>query len=92
MVKEDIALVVDAGVSAAQVTAVLRAAGGPELESVRLFDVYAGPQVGEGNKSLAYNLRMRAADRTLTSAETKKIREAVVKAAADVFEAQLRGA
>ena len=38
---------------------------GPLLESLRLFDVYTGPQVGDGHRSLAYALRLRAADRTL---------------------------
>src|SRR5690606_22864072 len=63
--KEDVALVVDAAVPAARVEQALREGAGELLESVRLFDVYTGEQVGEGRKSLAYALRFRASDRTL---------------------------
>ena len=55
---------------------------GELLESIRLFDVYTGPQVGEGTKSLAFALRFRAPDRTLTEAETGAARDAAVAAAA----------
>jgi phenylalanyl-tRNA synthetase beta chain len=48
------------------------------LESVELFDVYTGPQVGEGRKSLAFALRFRAPDRTLTDAESGAARDAAV--------------
>jgi methionyl-tRNA formyltransferase len=55
---------------------------GELLESVRLFDVYAGEQIGEGKKSLAFALRFRAPDRTLTEAEASQARDAAVAAAA----------
>ena len=58
------------------------AGAGDLLESVRLFDVYTGPQVGEGKKSLAFALRFRAPDRTLTEAEAGAARDAAVAAAA----------
>jgi phenylalanyl-tRNA synthetase beta chain len=76
---QDVALIVDAAVPAADVAAAL-VAGAPEdlLEDVRLFDVYAGAQVGEDRKSLAYTLRFRAPDRTLTVAETTAARDAAV--------------
>jgi phenylalanyl-tRNA synthetase beta chain len=80
--KEDVALVVDESVTSAEVAAALRAGAGDLLESVRLFDVYTGPQVGEGKKSLAFALRFRAPDRTLTEAETGAARDAAVAAAA----------
>ena len=82
LAKEDVALVVDESVPAAEVEAALRAGAGDLLESVRLFDVYTGPQVGEGRKSLAFALRFRAPDRTLTEAETGAARDAAVAAAA----------
>ena len=66
----------------ATVARALRAGGGALLESVRLFDVYRGPQIGEGRKSLAYALRFRAGDRTLTEAEAGAARDAAVAAAA----------
>ena len=56
--KEDVALVVDGSVSAADLEAALREGAGEYLESVRLFDVYTGPQVGEGKKSLAFALAL----------------------------------
>ncbi len=89
--KEDVALVVDAAVPAGEVAAALREGGGELLESVRLFDVYVGPQLPEGKKSLAFSLRMRAPDRTLTSAETARVRDAAVALAAERHGAVLRG-
>jgi phenylalanyl-tRNA synthetase beta chain len=82
LAKEDVALVVDASVPAAAVEAALRAGAGDLLESVRLFDVYTGPQVGDGQKSLAFALRFRAPDRTLTEAETAAARDSAVASAA----------
>ncbi|HSF35172.1 MAG TPA: phenylalanine--tRNA ligase subunit beta [Nocardioides sp.] len=81
--KEDVALVVDATVPAADVEAALREGAGELLESIRLFDVYTGDQVGEGKKSLAYALRFRAADRTLKEGEAAAARDAAVALAAE---------
>jgi phenylalanyl-tRNA synthetase beta chain len=75
---QDVALTVDAGVPAAEVEAALVAGAGDLLEDLRLFDVYEGAQVGEARKSLAYALRFRAPDRTLTAAETTEARDAAV--------------
>src|SRR5690606_32927954 len=87
-----VALVVPADTPVAEVEAALREGAGELLESVRLFDVYTGPQVGEGNKSLAYTLRFRAPDRTLTVEETTAARDAAVALAAERTGARLRGA
>jgi phenylalanyl-tRNA synthetase beta chain len=89
---QDVALVVDAGVPAAEVESALRAGAGPLLESLRLFDVFTGEQLGEGRKSLAYALRFRAPDRTLTAEEATAAREAAVAEAVARTGAQLRGA
>ena len=78
--KEDIALVVDSDVTAAQVENVIRKAAGDLLESAVLFDVYTGDQVGKGKKSLAFALRFRS-DHTLTAEETAGVRKRIVKAA-----------
>lgn len=79
----DVALVVDEGVAASDVEAALRAGAGKDLESVLLFDLYRGEQVGHGRKSLAYRLTFRAKDRTLTTDEVSALRDsAVVQAAA----------
>ncbi|MFG3436922.1 phenylalanine--tRNA ligase subunit beta [Nonomuraea sp. NPDC047897] len=89
---QDVALIVPDFTPVADVEAALRDGAGGLLESVRLFDVYAGEQAGEGNKSLAYTLRFRAQDRTLTVEETTAARDAAVAMAADRVGAHLRGA
>src|SRR5215204_353386 len=81
--KEDVALIVDKDIPAAVVERALRAGAGPLLESIWLFDVYTGPQVGKGKKSLAYALRFRASDKTLTDPETAAARDAAVAAAVE---------
>ena len=82
--KEDVALVVDATTAAAEVEDALRDGAGDLLESIRLFDVYTGDQIGEGRKSLAFALRFRAPDRTLTEQETGAARDAAVARAAEL--------
>jgi phenylalanyl-tRNA synthetase beta chain len=67
-------------------------AGDVMLESLRLFDIYAGAQIAEGHKSLAYTLRFRAPDRTLTADEASAARDAAVAEAARRTGAVLRGA
>jgi len=81
--KEDVALVVAEEVAAGDVEAALREGAGPLLESVRLFDVYTGEQAGAGHKSLAFALRFRAPDRTLTDEETAAARDAAIALAAE---------
>jgi phenylalanyl-tRNA synthetase beta chain len=88
---QDVALVVDAAVPAAEVEAALRAGAGELLESIRLFDVYTGERIGAGKKSLAFALRFRAADRTLTVEEATAARDAAVAAAGAATGAVLRG-
>jgi phenylalanyl-tRNA synthetase beta chain len=88
--KEDVALIVDEDVPAVAVERALRAGAGPLLESIWLFDIYTGPQVAEGKKSLAYALRFRAPDRTLTDADAAEARDAAVAAAAERLQAVQR--
>lgn len=83
LAKEDVALVVADAVSVAEVESVLREGAGDLLESIRLFDVYTGDQVPDGHKSLAFALRFRAPDRTLTEEETAAARDAAVALAAE---------
>jgi phenylalanyl-tRNA synthetase beta chain len=86
----DVALVVDETVPAANVSAALRRGGGDLLEDLNLFDVFTGEQVGEGKRSLAYALRFRAPDRTLTVEEATAARDAAVTAAGERYGAVLR--
>jgi phenylalanyl-tRNA synthetase beta chain len=74
---QDIAVVVDESVAAAEVESAVVEGGGELLEGVRLFDVYRGEQVGEGKKSLALRLEFRAPDRTLTDEEVAERRKAI---------------
>ena len=86
----DVALIVEESIESAQVQACLQASAGEFLESVSLFDVYRGEQVGDGKKSLAFRLAFRAPERTLTTDEVSSFRDASVQAAATTFGAVQR--
>ncbi|MDQ0603186.1 phenylalanyl-tRNA synthetase beta chain [Streptomyces canus] len=89
---QDVALVVDQFVPHAEVEDALREGAGSLLEAIRLFDVYENAeQLGDGKKSLAYALRFRAADRTLTVDEASAARDAAVALAGERTGAVLRG-
>jgi len=76
-VLQDIAVIVPEDVPAGRLAEVVRAGGGELLASLRVFDLYHGEQVGEGNKSLALRLEFRAPDRTLTDGEVAARRAAI---------------
>ncbi|HEY9416753.1 MAG TPA: phenylalanine--tRNA ligase subunit beta [Pseudonocardia sp.] len=86
----DVALVVDEVHPAASVTEALREGAGELLEDLRLFDLYTGEQVGVGKRSLAFSMRLRAAERTLTLEEATAARDAAVALAAERFGAAVR--
>jgi phenylalanyl-tRNA synthetase beta chain len=86
----DLALVVDDAVPADVVAEVLAAAAGELLESVALFDVYRGPGMAEGGRSLAFRLRFCALDHTLTDDEVGALRARCIDAAASECGAVLR--
>src|SRR5215212_3723845 len=88
----DLALVLDRDASHEDVAAAIRDAGGALLERVALFDLYQGPQVPEGKRSLAYTLRFRAPDRTLTDAEADDAMSKITAAVRSRFGALVRGA
>ncbi len=83
-VNQDIAVVAPAEVSAETVRETVLAAGGELLRGARVFDLYEGEQVGEGNKSLALRLEFRAADRTLTDEEVAERRAAIESGLAQI--------
>ena len=87
---QDVALIVEAGITAADVESALRAGAGDLLESITLFDRY--DKLGDGKISLAFSLVFRAPDRTLTGAEVAQMRESAVAAAAKATGAVLRTA
>ena len=76
-VYQDLAVVIAADVAATAVRAAVVAGGGELLRSAEVFDLFAGEQVGEGNKSLALRLEFRAGDRTLTDEEVTRQRNSI---------------
>ncbi len=80
--RQDLAVVLDAEVPAERVLEAVREAGGTLLDDVGVFDVYSGPQVGEGRRSLALSLSFRAPDRTLSDEDVAPVRERIVAALA----------
>jgi phenylalanyl-tRNA synthetase beta chain len=86
----DVAVVVPESVPAGEVEAALREGAGELLDSLRLFDVYRDAKLGEGRKSLAFKLELRANDRTLTNEEGVAVRDAAVAVAAERFGAAIR--
>jgi phenylalanyl-tRNA synthetase beta chain len=87
----DLAFEVADDIPATAVQDAIAAAGGDLLWSVELFDVYRGAGVAEGARSLAYRLRLQAADRTLTDADVAEVREQVIAAVAGQTGGSLRG-
>jgi phenylalanyl-tRNA synthetase beta chain len=90
-VRQDLAVVVGEDVPATRVLDIIRAAGAPLLAGAEVFDVYRGPQVGEGRASLAVRLEFRAADRTLTDEDVAERRAKIVAALSEQLGARLRG-
>ena len=88
---QDVALVVDRDLAAARLLNTVTRAAGDLLEAAHVFDVYSGPGIEDGKKSVAIAMRFRAADRTLTAEEASEARTAAVAAAASAHGAQLRG-
>lgn len=89
-IKEDLALLVDEGVTAEQVETAIRQAGGSLLRNVTLFDVYRGKQVPAGKKSLAYALTFQADDKTLKDADVEKVRRRILARLGQTVGAELR--
>jgi len=89
-VLEDLAVVVDEDVTAVEVEDVIRKGGGPYLAKLQIFDIYRGTQLGEGKKSLAFNLTYLAPDRTLTDKEVLKLRKKIIYLLDQELGAELR--
>jgi len=89
-VRRDLAFTVDASIPAGRVRSALEDAAGEILGSVLLFDVFEGPPLPEGTKSLAYSVDFRAPDRTLTDEEVDGAVEAIVQRLSRDVGARLR--
>ena len=86
----DLAFAVAEDVPAGAIDATLREAAGDLLADLWLFDVYRDATLGEGRRSLAYRLRLQAADRTLTDADVAAVRAAGIEAVTARHGASLR--
>ena len=86
----DLALVVNDAVSVDDVASTLAATAGELLESVALFDVYRGPGIDTGHRSLAFRLRFCSSDHTLTDDEVGTLRAECIGVLEKQFGARLR--
>ena len=90
LVTRDLALVMKDAQPVGPVMEAMRRAAGKTLESIAMFDVFRGIQVGLGNKSVAFSLAFRAEDHTLTDEEIQRLMNKVLKTVGDSFGAELR--
>ena len=89
-VSRDLSLICSEDVTVAQAEAVITAAAGKLLRDVKLFDIYRGPGVPEGKKSMAFSLELRADDRTLTDTDSEAVVTKVLAALKEKLDAALR--
>jgi len=89
-VTRDLAVVCDEAVTVAELTAVLAKAGGKRLVESALFDIYTGAQVPEGKKSVAFALKFRAEDQTLTDEDVEPVMEKILVALQEKLGAEIR--
>jgi phenylalanyl-tRNA synthetase beta chain len=87
----DLAFVVEESVPAGAIAATLRAAGADLLEDLRVFDEFRADALGVGRRSLAFSLRYRAPDRTLTDTEVGQLRRQAIDSVIAAHGATLRG-
>jgi phenylalanyl-tRNA synthetase beta chain len=87
---EDIAVIVDKSIPSNEILKVIQRAGGKLLSGVKLFDVYHDEKIGINKKSMAYKLYYQAYDRTLTDKDALTIRNKIVRALMQEFNAVLR--
>ena len=78
-VSRDLALVCDEAMTVGMLEACIKKAGGKLLRSIQLFDIYRGPGIAPGRKSVAFSLELRADDRTLTDEDITGVTNAVLE-------------
>ena len=89
-VERDLAIVVPDEVSHRDILEEIRACSGDLLEAVELFDVYRGEQIAANRKSMAYAMRFRSGERTLTDAEVSRLQDEVLRRLVNRYQAELR--
>ena len=89
-IEKDCAFILDKDVTAGNVLDTIKKAGGRLLDSINVFDVYTGENVGEGKKSIAYNLTFMDSTRTLTDAEVMEVFNNIIDKVCKEYNAVLR--
>jgi phenylalanyl-tRNA synthetase beta chain len=89
-VERDMALIVDQHTQHEEIMNIIRAHAPPELEDIRLFDIFTGKSIGTGKKSMAYALSYRSSNRTLTDEETNRYHNGVKGALQKTLDIQIR--
>jgi phenylalanyl-tRNA synthetase beta chain len=89
-IERDTAVVVNAGLQAAEIIAYLKSYPSDLIEDISIFDVYQGGNFGEGKKSIAFNVRYRSPDRTLTDEEVESLHQSLVRYIMEKTAGQLR--
>jgi phenylalanyl-tRNA synthetase beta chain len=89
-VRQDLAFSIPEDVPAGDLVDAAQEAAGTELREMRVFDVYRGPQVGEGRKSIAFSVEFQSPERTLSDEDAATLRRRIVDALRERFDAELR--
>jgi phenylalanyl-tRNA synthetase beta chain len=84
------AIVVDEEILSERITEKIKMVGGDLIEELTLFDVYRGKQISPGKKGLAYSIRYRSRDKTLTDEEVDRTHQGVIRELEQSFQASLR--
>jgi phenylalanyl-tRNA synthetase beta chain len=90
-VRQDMAFAVPADMSASRLADAIKRAGGASVLDVTLFDIYTGPQVGEGQKSLAFAVTFNSTEKLLTEEDAARLRQRIERTLERELGAKLRG-
>ena len=86
----DLAMVVDESTRAEELVSIIRSQAGVLAESIEVFDVYTGAQIGQGRKSIAIAIVFRAPDRSLSNEEVDELQQKIVSGLIQNFNAEIR--
>jgi phenylalanyl-tRNA synthetase beta chain len=89
-VERDLAIVIPESITASVVEGVIRGIDTSMIESVKLFDIYTGKPIPDGQKSMAFSIRYRAEDRTLTADEVNQLHTKILEKLKETLQAELR--
>ncbi len=89
-VERDFAFVVDNNISAEQIIKVIKSVDKKLIDNINVFDIYEGPGIADGKKSIAVNVRMQPTDRTMTDKEIEEIRQQIINTVEKKTDATLR--